>query len=327
MSPIRFRILTNFKLKLNRAWKNKRWLSSKSLIKLVEENLKYVSEFPANTPIPLNSRIVLICMTRDEQDLLDFWLSHHASLSAIEAIVIIDHCSRIPVSLSGFNRTPSKDYHLYRFEKNSFLQAHVLNEVANQLVAKYPDSILLPIDTDEFLPIFESNFILNSDAKIGKLEWRLTWPVNLFEMDEQDIIFNPPLRVNCLMRLYGGDKHFLHSSKVRQGAKWSHGSHLVYNKFGLPKKSLNFGSLVHIPVRSPGQIASKFSRGESVHDIEELRMRNSRGERLIGGHWRLREETPIYSNEFILDCLSKYYDGPILDSREILWKDLISGKF
>jgi hypothetical protein len=265
-------------------------------------------------------------MTRDEGELLKFWIKHHSDLSTVRAIVIIDHSSKIPITLSSFVLDNDKSYHLYNFTHNSYLQAHVLNKVAEEIAMKYPQCVVLPLDTDEFLPIKESLSIPKSKLEVGHLDWTLTWPSNLFLRDVGSDGQIDLSQVNFMPRSWGGNKHFLSSKMIGSGYKWSQGAHVVYNKFGVKFSSERVGTIIHVPVQSMEQVFSKFERGDSVHDNQLLNVKDDSGNRIASHHWRIVDDFLTDRDVFLTNALGVYYDSPITTEHTISWEDLISGR-
>ncbi len=326
---MKFYQLTELKLlriKYLNAYKNFSWLRSGIAQNIIRNYLCIVHEILSEPKVNSGRNIVLICMTRDENELFKFWMDHHSSLSTVRAICIVDHSSKIPIALSDFELDVSKSYHLYRFSHNSHLQAHVLNTISKEIAIRYPDSLVLPLDTDEFLPLLESSLIPKSENEIGYLEWRLAWPADLFSITQQagsEIVLK---RIKFLPRSWGGNKHFLSSKMIQSGYRWSQGAHVIYNKYGLRASSHPIGTIIHVPVRSLNQIFLKFSRGDLVHDIEILNSKDNSGNRIVGNHWKITNDVLVDKTKFLKDALSAYYDRPVIGEQETLWENLISGR-
>jgi len=309
-----------------RAFSNFVWLGSRATNQLVAKHLGLVEVRHSGQINHDGKFLVLICMSRDEKELLQLWIKHHSRLIEVGAIVLIDHCSMESIRLTDFFLSKSISYYQYRFDYNSHLQAHVLNQVSRQLAHRYPNAVFLPLDTDEFLPDVEARTIIASKIEIGYLKWRLVYPVELFSSEHVGQRFPSFENVMVMPRCFGGNKHFVLARKIRLGARWSQGAHVAYNCLGFPLKGNCLGSIIHIPVQSSKQIYAKLLRGTSVHDHPALDMRDSKGDRIIGNHWFVNGLSSQSNKNFLEESLLKYYDGALVGQRQFLWQDLISGQ-
>jgi len=243
------------------------------------------------------------------------------------------------VSLSSFGINKNIYYGLYRYSNQAYLQAHILNFLAAKLSKEWKESIILPLDTDEFLPRHVAAKIVTGDKAIGHLLWQLVWPANLFQtvMDSQQSAPSqkislpepscsevlPPLTVFAANYEFGGFKHFCSAKVVRSGYRWSQGAHVTYNFLGMQNSSEVVGSLVHMPIQSWSQIVRKFELGDHVHNISILNKLNGDGERIAGGHWSLEDLKTLNKNEFLEKSLGKYFNGNTRDSKLIGWNSLL----
>jgi hypothetical protein len=245
-------------------------------------------------------------MARSEGELLDYWISHHASLPGVEAIILIDHRSIPPINIDSLNLFKGIDLVLFRYNAEPYLQAHVTNAVAQKLAkVEYRNSIFLPLDSDEFLSFNSVSELGKTKLKFGKFVWRHIWPVEITLDSVSDSDF-PPSWVFVAPNAVGGDKHFLRAKSIRWGKTWSQGAHYVQNFFGVAQTGITVGEVLHIPVRSYRQIIEKYARGKSTHNIKQLSSEDA-GERVFARHWKIDDHSEGDRESFILTAMKDYY--------------------
>jgi hypothetical protein len=245
-------------------------------------------------------------MARSEGKLLDFWISHHANLPGVKAIVLIDHLSTPPINFDDLVLFKSVDFMLFRYGAEPYIQAHVTNAVAKKIAKKlYRDSTFLPLDSDEFLTSNSVSHLLRSELKLGKFKWRHIWPVEA-TLDSGANSEFPPSEIFVAPNPYGGNKHFLQARSIRRGKTWSQGAHYVQNLFGVARVGETIGEIYHMPIRSFVQIYEKYSRGDSVHNIKQLSSTDS-GERVFASHWKLDDLFLGDHETFVLKAMKDYY--------------------
>jgi hypothetical protein len=290
-----------------------KWIHSNELRQMVSKNLKEVtkdsssgSSCRSELPKIAMGGVVLICMARSEGSLLDCWISHHARLPGVEAIILIDHLSTPPIEIDDLPFFEKIDFRLFRFSAEPYLQAHVTNAVAKKLARNsYKESIFLPLDSDEFLSLDSVTQLVNTKLRIGKFAWRNIWPVDLFDNSAAKPDF-PPSQVFVAPNTFGGDKHFLRSKDLRRGKIWAQGAHYVQNFFGVAQTGETLGEVLHIPIRSYNQIFTKYSRGAAAHEIKQLSSQDSEG-RMIARHWKIDDLFHGDREAFILNAVKDYY--------------------
>lgn len=297
------------------------WLNSLRAKFILNRQLKLVYD-SGEIEYASESRLALICMVRDDTELLKFWINHHSSLQGIRRLIIVDHLSVDPIKIQKRNSHQKVEVSVYRFEHNAYLQAHVTNRLAKLLAKEIKDLIILPLDVDEFVTNRTISDLFASRRKIGCLEWLLVWPTEVYKSSPDRI--DETWKLNVAGECFGGHKHFMHSSKVQWGWKWGQGNHRVFNPFGLAQKIFVIGELIHIPVRNYEQIMRKFSLGDSTHNDKLLNMTDSRGKRIIGGHWNLNSTNHLLKSQFIDAALIQYTRGRLPTSTPSTWVKLIN---
>lgn len=123
----------------------------------------------AATPVPATiverplARVVLL--TRDEYDLLDDWVAHHAALFGLRNIVIIDNGSTDPRVLRTYDRLRSAGVTV-RVDASPFAQAtqFMTRHMAELAAAPDAPEFLLPLETDEFMFIRGPGAALSAGA-------------------------------------------------------------------------------------------------------------------------------------------------------------------
>ena len=299
------------------------WLNSLSAKFILNRHLKLVYD-SGKLECVSKSRLALICMVRDENELLKFWINHHSSLECVRRLIIIDHFSVEPIKIQKGISPQKVEVRVYRFQHNAYLQAHVTNRVAKLLAKETKDLIILPLDADEFLTNKVISDLFASRRKFGCLEWLLVWPTNIYKCLSDRI--DESWELNVAGERFGGHKHFMHSSKVHRGWKWGQGNHRIFNPLGLVQKLVVIGELIHIPVRSYEQIKLKFSQSDSSHKHKLLNRTDSKGERIIARHWNLNLTNHFSKSQIIDVALAKYTPpgGELPKSTPTTWKKLIN---
>jgi hypothetical protein len=298
------------------------WLRNARIRKILKSDLVLTSKKMVIPKSDCLNKLVLICMTRDEEALLHQWLSHHAKIKEVCAIVIIDHISLVPLNEIIFQEVPHKNSYLYRFQNVNYFQAHVLNYIVGELSAEYPESIFLPLDTDEFLPSSVAQSIVECKEGIGYLNWRMVWPAQLLEpnvIPKNQILID---KYCCLKNDFLGNKHFMRGEHLKKSYKWSQGAHQVFNRFGQPKEAKRIGHLIHIPVRSIDQLSSKFSSRKQSHVDKALNHDNG----TLGSHWNIDQKLISSPEVLARHSIQKYLPPGVdlADQRTLGWDELFS---
>jgi hypothetical protein len=299
------------------------WLRSNRLNKITQRDLVIKSK-SHNTQKNTAKKLVLICMTRDEESLLHRWLSHHSKIDEVCAIVIIDHMSSVPLNENLFQGLSDKNFYLYKFQNVNYFQAHVLNNVACELFSEYPESIFLPLDTDEFLPSSVAKSIVGNQDGIGYLNWRMVWPAQIFDLmiGSED---NQILDRYCVLKSdFHGNKHFMNGNRIKNSYRWHQGAHQVFNRFGIPQNSKKIGHLIHLPVRSAAQVISKFSSRERSHVDRALNLDNG----TLGSHWNINVELLSFPEKLVIDSIQKYLPPGVDFSDQMIlsWEEIFNSK-
>ena len=128
---------------LRRRINNLQFLNSSEAQAIVKIDLELNSRIESELPNRTEKKLILFCMTRDENELLTYWLRHHSSISGVAAIVIVDHKSAIPVTLNRLEYNPAIEYLLYKYSNEAYLQAHVLNAITLEMSRAWKNSIFL----------------------------------------------------------------------------------------------------------------------------------------------------------------------------------------
>ncbi len=300
------------------------WLRSNRIRRIIHSDLKKVQSLKSLRVIQNENKVVLICISRNENQLLEQWVRHHSGLNGVCAIVLIDHLSINPIELETFERHELKDYHLYNFTNNNYFQAHVLNAVAADLIDNYDDAIFYPLDTDEFISEETLKRISASAEPCGYLDWRLAWPINLFDSKEEEIELLENQVFRTMPNGYLGNKHFMRTSLLRRGYQWGQGAHELYTRLGFIRKGHKFGEMIHVPVRSYAQIRKKFGRGFAAHLDKALSGKDHEGDTIYVKHWKLRTDLLEKPTELLEDALKKYLptESDLSQSSVLKWREL-----
>jgi len=287
------------------------WIHSKELREILSKNLSEVSQIKSiesrNTSTSLKQGgVVLICMARSEGKLLEYWISHHASLPGVAAIILIDHRSIPPINIDSLHLFKDVDFVLFQYNAEPYLQAHVTNAVAQNLAkVRYRNGIFLPLDSDEFLSFISVTELRRTKLKFGKFVWRHIWPADI-PLDSPSNSNFPPSWVFVAPNAVGGNKHFLRAKSIRWGNTWSQGAHYIQNFFGVAQTGSTLGEIFHIPVRSYQQIIEKYSRGDATHSIKQLSSSDS-GDRLFAAHWKIDEQFNDDRESVVSKAMKDYY--------------------
>lgn len=112
----------------------------------------------------MKSLVKVVCLTRDEYDILEDFLLYYGYLFGYENIVLIDNKSTDPRVLEIFEKYKSKGVTIEYDETPMGLQGSIMTRYLH----KYKDTceLLLPIDTDEFL--FDANSYINRTNAIDR---------------------------------------------------------------------------------------------------------------------------------------------------------------
>jgi hypothetical protein len=300
------------------------WLRSNRIRRIIHSDLKKVQSLKSSSVVKNDNKVVLICISRNENQLLEQWVRHHSGLKVVCAIVLVDHLSTNPIHLETFERQELKDYHLYNFTNDNYFQAHVLNAVAADLIDDYDDAIFYPLDTDEFISEEMLKRIIASAEPCGYLDWRLAWPIDLFDSKEEEIELLENQAFRAMPNGYLGNKHFMRTSLLRNGYQWGQGAHELYSRLGYIRKGDKFGEMIHIPVRSYTQIRKKFGRGFAAHLDKALSGNDHEGDTIFVKHWRLRTDLLEKPSELLEDALKKYLptESDLSQSSVLKWTDL-----
>lgn len=288
------------------AFKSLLWLKSKRINRILKKHLSKHQTILNASSEQLVNKIVIICITRDENDLINLWIQHHKKLQNVCAVVIVDHLSIIPIEFEAIEQDTNMDFHIYRFSNGNYFAAHIVNEVAKRLSPRYSNVIFLPLDTDEFLSQNTIDKICKSSLLYGYLDWQMYWPLDACTSDHSNDIFLSTKKFVSSDIDYLGNKHFMRSSILKKGYLFGQAAHEVYTRFGFLKRGPKVGNMIHIPVRDFQQVYSKFSRGLNAHFDKALSTQDAGGENVYAKHWKVRSELLPNRENFVRDAILRY---------------------
>lgn len=238
----------------------------------------------------VEQKIAVVCMVRDEIDVIDTFVQHHLAL--VDRVVIVDHLSRDGTfeALERFSRRePRLD--LLTYDGVEYFQSAIVSELTRR-AARLGATWILPLDADEFLAVTSRRELLdllsNDPAPVKHFEWQNLVPLGLARGDEgTDDDWNQGVFLGS-RTLSPHVKIAVSGSYVRRNPQLviGHGSHRVMQYPGAkPQRGVLAGKLLHIPVRSSSQAKKKFTNGS-----ESLKQTEGR-EPSFGSHWLQLDES------------------------------------
>ncbi len=205
--------------------------------------------------------VAIVCMVRDEIDVIDAFLEHHLSLA--DLVLVADHLSTdgtFELLQARAESEPRLKVYCYDYEQQ--FQSAVVTALVNQAV-DLGHTWAVPLDADEFLPFHTAGEL---ESKMSSLEspivhfrWQNLVPVDL-PTDatlnwDAPFLSSPdlaPTQKVAVSREYA----------IREpGFRIDEGSHGVAGKKQGWFQSRFAGPLLHIPIRSMEQAMTKFGEG------------------------------------------------------------------
>jgi hypothetical protein len=299
-------VLSCFRIIITEGWssfwrKSKHWIQhrtrlpkmkhseSKSIIfkdqgnckELILNNLKPIGTYRRNKKLQkVEDRPVCIAISlvKNEGDIIRAWLSHTAGI--FDRVYVVDHNSSD--GTREYLLEMAKTIHnikLFSFKLLGKFQKEIINQLAELAIRDNPDSWIFPIDADEFLSVESQDQLLSSIKKMKtcyvlEMSWKNIMPVNLKK--DEEFYFNTPCFISPTRSIY--KKVAIHSTAFIED-KWRfvQGDHGVIDGSGNLVKGeaiVDFGDILHIPIRSCGHFAFKSLQGYLGNDALPVGRKN-----------------------------------------------------
>jgi len=221
----------------------------------------------------------VVCMLRDEIDLVDDFVSHH--LAIVDCLYIADHLSS-DGSFELLRARASFEPRLmvFDFDYEQHFQSAVVTALAHKAVNDGA-SWVFPLDADEFLPFTSAetlrDVLFQSNAESLVLRWRNIVPSPL-PKQSGSVDWSRPL--STLPEPPGQRKVGVSAGLVKsRGFRFGEGSHHFISSTRKPLTEAHFGELLHIPIRSIDQARAKFDKG--TQSLQHIYRRKAKQ----GNHW------------------------------------------
>jgi Glycosyl transferase family 2 len=203
-------------------------------------------------------KLAVVCEIRDEQDIVCVFFAHLKAL--FEMIFIVDHRSADSTKKYLEVASQSDGVSIYRLTTTLPHQTKVAKLLCDEAFSKGADFVFF-LDADEFIDIPSraalEKLLESSAADIPELKWtNAIAPENV--KDESILLPSSHLKVAVGQSRWGKvvlSKQFYSSRKDQ--FELSRGIHYVSGTEGKRIESETIGSLVHLPIRSHGQLARK----------------------------------------------------------------------
>ena len=223
---------------------------------------------------------VAILMTKNESDVLMHWISHHYDY--FDLLMIVDDES-IDGS-SEFLEEISSDFKILVFKRadqHGYIQREIITWLSRFVAKNAPQSVIFPLDTDEFLSedLISNHVTLDPAVEHWKYKWSTGIPLLLEEhvLTNRDYVLIE-IRDRAMEKVVYRARAILNGFEVCQG---NHGLDIPGSKSN--KVQIEYTSLpdlIHIPVRSEGQL--RFKKIQAERALIETKSLT----RIEGFHWR-----------------------------------------
>ncbi len=203
-------------------------------------------------------QIAIVCVVRNEVDLIDDFLSHHLAIA--DCLYVIDHLSNDGTYEIIRSRAQNNSC-LVALEYNyrQFFQGVVMTAVTQRAIHDGADWIV-PLDADEFLPYSSKHDLLQAllapDWPLVRFFWQNLVPHELPETSHKTDWSRPFLTLDPQQTT--PKVAVARDLALRRGFAVDYGSHgISFGRDGsiAPK---GFGTLLHIPIRSRSQALKKY---------------------------------------------------------------------
>jgi hypothetical protein len=197
-------------------------------------------------------------MIRDDVDVLPSWLEHVCTFA--DVVIVVDHNSK--EDLQAFVQC-HENAHYLRVTHEKHLHEEVVNFILKELaIAVKPNTILMPLDADEFpLKRYIHEIMKAShDSGVYSATWmncvlcRKSGPDNIVKLEDT---------VKAALINAKVPKLAVRAEKFRTRVYLRYGNHEMLDAFGNqvpPGILVDFG-ILHLPIRSEGQLERKLSNG------------------------------------------------------------------
>ncbi|MBX3389670.1 MAG: glycosyltransferase family 2 protein [Phycisphaeraceae bacterium] len=249
---------------------------------------------------PRPGRLTLICMVRDEAEIIRGFMAH--ALALFDHVIVFDH--RSTDGTGEFLRELSarqRKVQCIGFDETGYYQSKVMTWAAHNLVRRRKAGWVFLLDADEYLPFasrgeFESALMEHAEHPVIRMNWLNLVPLDMESGAIQGGRFlRPPVPSPYVKIAY-------QPSKVRpkEFAIWEGNHSLVTTDAQRREIEAHpaFG-LYHLPIRTKRQLQQKVENGAEAYRL----MGVDRGEH-YGTHWD--QMKALIASQGITDDLMAY---------------------
>jgi hypothetical protein len=239
----------------------------------------------------------IFCFTKDEHELMKYWLPYHGNLFGYDNIYLCDHGSS-QLTLDVYEKYKKKGIHVKDCSTKSFMNKwRILSRWMRE--HQKETSWLIPLDSDEFIVSMDGKNILTDPTQIKNYLGNLVIHnrkykfQNFVAVPEQYEYEEPLLEIEAFFNNSHGNskksffpgKYFVHTDQGNHSGMVKADENLPTGK---PKTTgiISDLALLHFEMIGQKQVMAKFERGLAAYN------KNTGSKQpLLGRHWwhRLRK--------------------------------------
>ncbi len=248
-------------------------LISKKLKPIGRNTFKEALQKTDNRPI-----CIAISLVKNEGDIIRAWLSHTANI--FDRVYVVDHNSSDGTREYLLEMVKTLDnIKLFSFKLPGKFQKEIINYMAELAIRDNPDSWIFPLDADEFLLMESKDQLLSSietmkTSNVLVMSWKNCMPISL--TNDEEFYFNTLCLIPPNRSIY--KKVAIHSSNfIKDNWRFVQGNHGVVDGSGnlvAGDAVVEFGDILHIPIRSCEHFAFKCLQGYLANDALPIGRKN-----------------------------------------------------
>lgn len=116
---------------------------------------------------PKTALAAVVCMIRNEPDILPYWIRYYSSLFGLENIAVIDHQSDDPTTLQVLNQWQNKGLRVIKYDGNFYRKGEFVTEIFQRYFSHV--HLAIPADADEFLMPYKNDHPFPDKKLLGSV--------------------------------------------------------------------------------------------------------------------------------------------------------------